>query len=103
MLQDIIRDFSEKRDFIRMKVDTEISLRHTDSNQSVKAICRDLSGTGMLIEISQAIEEGKELFACIPSNNSSFPSLETTVKVIRCSLLDNGNYQLGTEIVRIQN
>ena len=53
MLQDIIRDFSEKRDFIRMKVDTEISLRHTDSNQSVKAICRDLQWHRMLIEISQ--------------------------------------------------
>ncbi len=103
MLQDIIRDFSEKRDFIRMRVDTEITLRPADSNQPIRAVCRDLSGTGMLIEVGEAIEEGTVLFACIPSNNEAFPSLESTVKIIRCSPLENGNYQLGTEIVNIQS
>ncbi|PID41586.1 MAG: pilus assembly protein PilZ [Proteobacteria bacterium] len=96
-----MRDFSEKRDFIRMKVDTEISLKD-NSGKTIQAICRDLSGAGMLIVADEKVQEGTELLTSIPSNNQAFPPFDATVKVVRCTRQDNGKYELGTEILDIK-
>lgn len=101
MIQNIIRDYSEKRDFIRMKVDTKITLRNGSKN--ITGICRDLSGTGMLIEVEEAVTEGSELQTSLPSNNEAFPSLEAVVKIVRCKEEENGKYLLGTEILKVDN
>lgn len=101
MMNSIIRDYSEKRDFIRMKVDTEITLSYENSDQTIKGICRDLSGTGMLIEVDEPLPEGCELHTALPSNNEAFPSFETKVKVIRCNASENGKFLIGTEILNI--
>ena len=50
------RNYDEKRDFIRMKMDTEVTLA-LDETQNVTGFCRDLSGTGMLIEVGQEVNE----------------------------------------------
>ncbi len=99
----IIRDYSEKRDFIRMKVDTEIILSIEEPAQKIKGICRDLSGTGMLIEVNTAIAEGTSLNTSLPSSNAAFPSFETAVKVIRCTPMDNGHFMIGTENLQPDN
>jgi hypothetical protein len=100
MKTSIIRDYSEKRDFIRMKVDTEILLYIEEPTECIKGICRDLSGTGMLIEIDKYLEEETILNTSLPSSNDTFPSFETAVKVVRCTTIDNGNYMLGVEIIQ---
>ncbi|PIE44369.1 MAG: pilus assembly protein PilZ [Gammaproteobacteria bacterium] len=99
---DNVRDFSEKRDFIRMKVNTEITIRMNNSDETIEAVCHDLSGTGMLIEADEMIKEGEELFICIPSNNQAFPALEATAKIIRCTKKDNGKFELGAAILDIK-
>jgi len=101
MMNSIIRDYSEKRDFIRMKVDTEISLTFENSDNTMKAVCRDLSGTGMLIETNEPLTEGSEFNTSLPSSNEAFPSFETKVKVIRCRPAENGNFLIGTEILNM--
>lgn len=101
MMNSIIRDYSEKRDFIRMKVDTEISLSFENSDQTIKAVCRDLSGTGMLIEVDEPLTEGSEFNTSLPSSNEAFPSFETKVKVIRCRPTENEKYLAGTEILHM--
>ncbi|WP_246841129.1 PilZ domain-containing protein [Hahella sp. CCB-MM4] len=98
-----MRDYAEKRDFIRMKVDSEITLKDSSSGESFKGICRDLSGTGMSIEVGQPFEAGYELNTSLPSNNEAFPSFDTTVKVLRCSELENERYQLGVEIIKVES
>jgi hypothetical protein len=95
------RDWDEKRDFIRMKVDTQIMLAVDDSNVTVEGYCRDLSGTGMLIEVDQELGAGTMCRTTLPSNNDAFPSLDATVKVLRCIQLSDNKYQLGTEILEI--
>jgi len=97
------RTYDEKRDFIRMKVDTEVILTVSDENRSVKGYCRDLSGTGMLIEVDEAITEGLKCKTTLPSNNEAFPSLDATVQVLRCTKVDDDKYHLGMEILDIEN
>lgn len=97
-----IRNYNEKRDFIRMKVDTEVTLTLDGTNEQVTAFCRDLSGTGMLIETNQAIEEGTVCDTRLPSNNEAFPALDARVKVLRCTPgEDEETYHLGAEIIEI--
>lgn len=95
------RSYDEKRDFIRMKVDTEIILSPNDSDANVSGYCKDLSGTGMLIEVNEALSEGATCKTTLPSNNAAFPSLEATIKVLRCTMIDDNKYQLGAEILNI--
>jgi c-di-GMP-binding flagellar brake protein YcgR len=102
-MKSMMRDYSEKRDFMRMKVDSAIELRLPDRSRSLQGICRDLSGTGMGIEVAEAFEIGAELDACLPSSNANFPPFQTRVRVIRITRLDNGNQRLGVEIVNIND
>lgn len=95
------RNWDEKRDFIRMKVDTQITLSVNDSEIKVEGYCRDLSGTGMLIEVNREVGTGTTCRTTLPSNNEAFPSLDATVKVLRCIQVSEDKYQLGTEILEI--
>lgn len=96
-----MRDYSEKRDFIRMKIDAEMVLKSDD--QQLTGRCKDLSGTGMSIELDEAVVVGKEYFTSLPSNNPAFPSFDTAVKVLRCEELPSGKYLVGVEIVSVAN
>lgn len=98
-----MRNYAEKRDFIRMKVDTEITLTDDKSGRQYQGICRDLSGTGMSIEVDQYFAPECELNTSLPSNNEAFPSFDTTVRVIRCSDIGNEKYELGVEIISVSN
>ncbi len=98
-----MRDYAEKRDFIRMKVDSEITLRDAQTGATCKGICRDLSGTGMSIEVGQPFQSNIELNTSLPSNNEAFPSFDTTVKVIRCTDQGNETYLLGVEIIKVES
>ncbi len=95
------RTYDEKRDFIRMKVDTEVILTVDEGKQELQGYCRDLSGTGMLIEVSEAIQEGAICSTTLPSGNDAFPSLDAKIKVLRCDQIDETTYQLGAEILSI--
>ena len=102
MMSSYLRQYSEKRDFIRMRVEADITVKLGNPPRELTGICRDLSGTGMLIELSEPVAEGVEFFAALPSNNPNFPSLEANVRVLRCAARENGSYELGVEILRIQ-
>lgn len=101
MSSNSMRDFSEKRDFIRMKVNAEIDIKLADGGVTLRGVCRDLSGTGMLLEVSEPISVGSELSASLPSNNENFPSFDTKARVIRCEPMDNGNSLVGVEILQV--
>ncbi len=97
-----MRDYSEKRDFIRMRVNAELTITREDNQNSTTGICRDLSGTGMLIEVAEAVPEGTRLFTSLPSQNESFPAFESQVTVVRCDPRDNGSFLLGVTIDEVK-
>ena len=71
------------------------------SDKAVNGLCKDLSGTGMLIEVGEEIKEGVTCKTTLPSNNAAFPSLNATIKVLRCTKTAGNKFQLGTEILDI--
>jgi hypothetical protein len=84
-----------------MKVDTQITLSVEDTDINVNGYCRDLSGTGMLIEVKKEVDAGATCKTTLPSTNDAFPALDAKVKIIRCTQVDDNTYHLGTEILEI--
>ena len=99
-MSNLERTYTEKRTFIRMKVDTPVLISYLDgSNTQIEAICKDLSGTGMLVEISNQIPLGTELKLEIKSAKTPF---EAEAVVARIKTSPSGNYIHGLKIKDIQ-
>lgn len=94
------RSYQEKRNYIRMKVETPIDLVLRE-DQSLQGICHNLSGGGMLISLSSPVPVGTELQATVSSNHGHNPMLTARVRVNRVESNPSQTYQLGLEIIRM--
>jgi c-di-GMP-binding flagellar brake protein YcgR len=96
------RDYSEKRDFIRMKVNTTAEiLIETDDEPTYKAICNDLSGGGMSITIDKELSLESEIIVTVTSDHSHGPMLKARCSVARVQAQEDGDYSVGLEIKEI--
>lgn len=90
------RDYTEKRDYIRMRLETQVTLTH--GGQSVPALCRDLSSTGMQLEAQCQAKVGDRVSVLIPSTHDSLKGLETDAEVVRVTDLGDGRQVLGVAV-----
>lgn len=90
------RAYSEKRDYIRMRLETSVILHH--AGREIPALCLDLSSTGMQIEATAALTIGEHVKVHIPSEHSALPSLDAHAEVVRVSDLGGGRQSLGLAI-----
>lgn len=95
-----MKDYSEKRDFHRMRVNSEIQITTLDG-RTFSGICRDLSGTGMQLYVEQPVAEGDELVTLLAASGDNFPPFESSVRVLRVEPEGNG-YLLGTAIIEVK-
>ncbi|SFR41343.1 PilZ domain-containing protein [Marinobacter gudaonensis] len=94
-----MKDYSEKRDFHRMQVNSEIEITDSQGNQ-FRGVCRDLSATGMQLYVDREIAPGEELRTVLHPSSDQFPPLETVCEVIRCEPEGDG-FLLGTNISEV--
>jgi hypothetical protein len=87
------RDYSEKRDFIRMQVTTESTIHF--NQQSYPAKCLDLSSTGALIESQQSFEVNSEVVLSIQSGGGKTLALQAQATILRICRMPNDCYQYG--------
>ncbi|MEQ6885190.1 PilZ domain-containing protein [Salicola sp. Rm-C-2C1-2] len=97
-----MRDNSDKRDFIRMNVDTAIELIEDEQGQRMEGRCVDLSATGMAVEMEKELAEGQCLHTSLPSHNPDFPPFETVATVLRSEPLDDGRWRVGLRIDEVK-
>ncbi len=73
---------SDKRNYYRMMVNSQVQLMINDpqSGRVINAICRDLSSTGMSLEIDEPLEMGIMLYIKMQSSNPSIPPLSAHAK-----------------------
>ncbi|MBA1274724.1 PilZ domain-containing protein [Stutzerimonas azotifigens] len=91
------RDYSEKRDFIRMRIETTVVLLQED--QRIEALCLDLSSTGMQLEAPSSLKMGDKVRVLIPSEHSELKGLDAQTEVVRVQALDDGRQSLGLAIL----
>ncbi len=73
------RDYREKRDFVRMKIETPVSV-DIEQKAPIQGICHNLSGGGMLISIPEALQLGDKLVVTVSSDGGPMLKALTTVR-----------------------
>ncbi|GLZ86816.1 pilus assembly protein [Metapseudomonas resinovorans] len=94
------RNYSEKRDFIRMQVQSKAILEH--AGQQSPARCLDLSSSGMQLEVSAELSVGDRVRVLIPSEHSSLKGLEADAEVVRVGEGTKGSLILGLAILDLR-
>lgn len=87
----------DNRHYLRMMVNADVQLLINDpeAGRTLDGICRDLSASGMAVEVDGPLEMGTMLRVRLESANASIPPLDASAKVMRCSQESEDIYQLG--------
>ncbi|MEH6501173.1 MAG: PilZ domain-containing protein [Pseudoalteromonas distincta] len=96
------QNYNEKRDFIRMKVETEATLTLTASGEQVAVVCQDLSSQGVQLVLDKPLAEGTAVQLSIPSPTEHLQGLQAAGQVMRCIAEDNGLYAVGIHFDRLE-
>jgi hypothetical protein len=91
------RNYSEKRDFIRMQLQTQAILEH--AGLQYPALCLDLSSSGMQVETDVRLEVGDRVRALIPSEHIALKGLVAEAEVVRVGERPAGGLTLGLAIL----
>lgn len=96
-------NFDDKRGFYRMLLNSEVKVTIIDDevNSDILATCRDLSATGMAIELSHPIELGTAIKISVDSATGSVQALNAKGKVIRMKEEGPECYLAGIEITEL--
>jgi|TARA_B110000091_G_C13717336_1_gene433214 hypothetical protein len=93
-------NFNDKRSFYRMMLNSDVTLTIIDveTNNQLIATCRDLSATGMSIEVSYPIALRTKVRVKIFSSNNNVPSLDVFGNVVRVEEQSSRCYLIGIAI-----
>jgi hypothetical protein len=91
------RDYSEKRDYIRMRLEAPVTLHH--DGKEIPALCLDLSSTGMQLEADSALNMGDKVRVHIASDHNELRGLDAEAEVMRVGVLEDGRQSLGLVII----
>lgn len=92
------RDYAEKRDFIRMRVDADVSLIH--AGQEIAGVCVDLSSSGMQVEAPRQFQVGDALTVHIDSEHAALAGLKAETEVV-WARNEGERQQLGLKILKM--
>jgi len=82
-----------------MLIDSPVQV--TDKDKNVTAICRDLSASGMSLDVSESyfsLNDSVSIF--LPTGDSRVPPLQAEAKVTRVDR-DGDVYQIGVEFTSL--
>ena len=93
-------NFDDKRDFYRMMLNSEVMVTIIDdeTNSQITATCRDLSATGMAIELEHPLAISTHVKIKIDSASDLVPALDIRGKVVRVGEECDGCYLVGIAI-----
>ncbi len=96
-------NYDDKRNFYRMMLNSEVTVTIIDdeANSVVFGTCRDLSATGMGIEMPHPLEVGTKIKVRVESANSSVQPLDAKGKVLRVIEESNDCYLIAVSISEI--
>lgn len=91
------RDYDEKRDFIRMRMNAQAQIFVAGESTPLTALCQDFSAVGMSLVMDQPLPLGSQIRVVIESPNEQLSSLDAQAEVVRCDA-DGNQYRHGVEI-----
>lgn len=98
------RGYEEKRGFIRMPVDCEISLEDKASGKRFQASAKNLSASGVLFHTDQPLQPGDRLEMRIEAHQALLSVLDASIEVLRVEAADDGRAcTAGCSITRLNS
>ncbi|WP_114325471.1 PilZ domain-containing protein [Candidatus Colwellia aromaticivorans] len=93
-------NYDDKRDFYRMMLNSEVIVTIIDdeANSQITATCRDLSATGMAIEIEHPLAISTHVKIKLDSASDLVQDLDILGKVVRVDEECEGCYLVGIAI-----
>jgi c-di-GMP-binding flagellar brake protein YcgR len=93
-------NYDDKRNFYRMLLNSEVELTVVDdeANSKIFATCRDLSATGMAIEMSYPLALDTQVRMKIDSLNNNVQAFDASGKVVRVVEENPETYLVGITI-----
>jgi c-di-GMP-binding flagellar brake protein YcgR len=95
------RDYDEKRNFIRMKVETPVQVKVNTLEQEAEGICHDLSGGGMLLSLDNEMALNTEIVVTVVSDHGHSPMMKARCSVARIEPGPSNTNMIGVEILEI--
>jgi len=95
-------DYDEKRNYIRMEIDCEVTYRLANSSELHRGHCSSISGAGVSFTASQPFDAGKAMEINVIPKNSITPPMTAFIEVVRSTQLDNGSYEIAAAIKSIK-
>lgn len=93
------REYDEKRDFIRVTVDCELTYKVPDSPTEEMGQAKNLSGRGLLFIAKRELNTDSMLEVKIKSDSDITPALHAKVKVVRVEKQRRGEgFEIGAVI-----
>lgn len=95
-------EYDEKRNYIRMNVDCELTYKLADAKQLHTGTCTSISGSGVSFTAEKAFEPGKAMEVNIMPKNNITPSMTAFIEVVRTSELEDGKFEIAATIKSIK-
>jgi hypothetical protein len=86
----------ERRDFIRMDVDCDITYKLPDNGEVKTGRCMTLSGAGLSFQADDVFDVGIALEVCIIPKSTITPPMTAYIEVVRTNKLTDGYEIAGT-------
>lgn len=95
-------DYAEKRDFLRMPIDCELSFSKAGSSRQYQGGVINLSSKGILFTSTENIDQGTVLEITLTPSNSATPPMQAEAVVTRVA--DNEVlFEIACSIVEIKS
>ncbi|WP_419810739.1 PilZ domain-containing protein [Bacterioplanoides sp.] len=91
------RNFQEKRDYIRMQVDTPATLT-LENGEVHQMTCIDLSSSGVQLRSKDTVPANSKGELKVASGGGTTPALHASVTVCRIQEIQSGEYRIGLSI-----
>src|SRR5690606_26590189 len=93
------KPYSEKRDFIRMRIGAPLNAKLASSEDIIEGLCLDLSGGWLQVEAEQHLPTGTEVVVEVSSGLGHNPTLQARARFVRALPSESGKHLLGLEII----
>lgn len=93
--------YTEKRNFIRMKVNAPAQVFPENQETAIEGLCNDLSGSGMLLTLDKNLPVDSDIVVTLSSGDGKSPILKAKCSVARTQVTEEDRCMLGLEILEI--
>lgn len=95
-------EYDEKRNYIRMEIDCDITYKLANSDELFRGRCSSLSGAGVSFFADQFFAPGIAMEVNIAPKSSVTPPMTAFIEVVRATKQEENQYEIAASIKSIK-